>query len=162
MNPLNILEEHKEGFTWSWYKYYYYIDLVRSYRQKLNHCFTLRASTYENNSHVHGSAVQSLMSNHTLKQTTAAQTKEDQVVEQQKRRNPNICKKATALEIHLVTWFPNLPWTNIPAWHQQLACCWSWSCDVSHRSPNPGNVRSQGSKLVVQKGILLKLFSSVC
>lgn len=44
----------------------------------------------------------------TLVQTTAAQTKVGQAVQQQVRRNPNICKKATALEIHLVTCFPNL------------------------------------------------------
>lgn len=39
-------------------------------------------------------------------QTTAAHTKEGQTVQQQIRGNPDICKKATALEIHLVTSFP--------------------------------------------------------
>lgn len=85
------------------------IDLVRHYRHKLNYCCTLRrAFTYENKSHVvHGSAVYSLRP-YTLAQPIAAQTKEGQAAQQQIRRNPNICNKATALEIHLVTCFPNL------------------------------------------------------
>lgn len=49
------------------------------------------------------------MPNHTLVQTAAAQTKEGQVVEQQIRSNPNICKKATALEMCLSHAFPGCP-----------------------------------------------------
>lgn len=138
------------------------IDLVGNDRQKLNHCCTLRrAFTYENKSHVHGSAVYLSCQTTLLCKLLQLKLRRVRWLNSKLEATQTSAKRPQHWKCvcHMLS---QAALKHYPSTAPAISLLLTRSCDVTHSSANPANLRSQGSKLALQKRILLKPSSSIC